>query len=294
MIVYRENWNGRITVTLFSYFTISELIHLSGVCRMFNEITGSRGLLMLYNGHRSQMHTIDRILPNTTNESFSRSQSDQSGHLGNNVTLLSEDNDYFPYKYEVIDRQGRFKSVNKRKRKSVADNFPRINVTKVPRMSQISPISINSSNADPDYDIIRDEVGYTKLVGPMFYQSICSNSSKYVTETAKFHYESEFNSSKGARSLNEDLFASGKFLGIRIKRGQIKTNFDERKPSNTHTQGFFKHTNFLPSPNNKLLDSVRSTNRATDHPIHENNTISKLDNGMYKKSKVNFNSQITF
>ena len=116
------------------------------------------------------------------------------------------------------------------------------------------------------------------------------NSSKYVTDTAKFNYESEFNSSKGARSLNEDLFASGKRLGIRIKRGQSKANgnFDERKPSNTHTQGFFKHANFLPSPNNKLLDSVKSTNRAPEHPINENHEILKLDHAKYKKSKVNF------
>lgn len=38
-------WDGRIMDTLFSYFSLQELLYLGRVCKIFYEITGSKVVL---------------------------------------------------------------------------------------------------------------------------------------------------------------------------------------------------------------------------------------------------------
>ena len=122
-------------------------MYISGVCRIFNEISGSLSVLSMFNNKNSWISTVDRIYPNTTQESFIQNQQQNNG---NNLTILSDgDDDDFNYKYEVKDK----KSTPKSKK-----SLPRI------RNNSISPVSINSSNLDNnDYDIIRDELGHASL-----------------------------------------------------------------------------------------------------------------------------------
>lgn len=80
-------------------------------------------------------------------------------------------------------------------------------VSKRLRINSVSPASVNSSVPDMDYDIIRDDVGRTKLVKKMFYNSLRSNSSKYVSEASKFKSPSDYNSSKGIASARDDIFS---------------------------------------------------------------------------------------
>ena len=122
-------------------------MYISGVCRIFNEISGSLSVLSMFNNKDSWISTVDRIYPNTTQESFIQNQQQNNG---NNLTILSDgDDDDFNYKYEVKDK----KSTPKSKK-----SLPRI------RNNSISPVSINSSNLDNnDYDIIRDELGHASL-----------------------------------------------------------------------------------------------------------------------------------
>lgn len=70
---------------------------------MFNEITGSRAILSKFNGKSSWISTIDRILPlnNTTQDSIMRDNTPNNAH---NVTLLSDNDDYLNYVYEVVDK----------------------------------------------------------------------------------------------------------------------------------------------------------------------------------------------
>jgi hypothetical protein len=152
---FREEWNGNITTTLFSYFSFSEMVKLSGVCRMFFEITGSKAVLSQFKKGNSTNETIDRVFP---------------------------EHERHHYHYVLVDRRERSTS-NRRA-------HPRI------RVNSISPVSINSSVIEGnDYDIIRDEVGYSKLIG-RYFNSIRSNSSKYVSEASKFKNPSDVNSSK--------------------------------------------------------------------------------------------------
>ena len=115
----------------------------------------------------------------------------------------------------------------------------------------------------------------------MFYQSNRSNSSKYVTDTANFRNDSEYNSSKGVKSLKDDMFSSSRQMSIKMQQ-----NLNSGTNSilvNTHTNGFFKNVNFFPSPNEKVLDSVKSTNRNQEPSGINHDNILQIDKVKIRK-----------
>lgn len=87
-------------------------------------------------------------------------------------------------------------------------------------------MSLNSSMREVQYDIIRDDIGYSKMEGKVFYNSIRStlqkhnsfssdnHSSKYVSEASKFRSYSELNSSKGLPSPREEIMFSGERVSV--------------------------------------------------------------------------------
>ena len=201
---------------------------------MFFEITGSRSVLANFTGKKSLIASIDYIYPDTTKDSINIVQN-QNNRTIDEVSVLSENDNYLPYKYVVKEKFRKQKSLD------------RI------RNSSVTPVSIESSANEIEYDIIRDDVGHTRLVGKVFYQSLRSNSSKYVSEASKFKSPSEFNSSKWVESARDEMF-SARFNNLAAFKLQEKeATFDG---INTLTDGFLKSQNFLFSPKNRELPSL--------------------------------------
>lgn len=236
LLRFREEWNGKITTTLFSYFSFQELVYLGGVWRIFNEITGSKAVLSFFNdGKREYEATIDHVLPDMTKDSIQQAGG-MSYRIASDVSLNSDQKDYLqlPYKFVVKEK-------NEEKKKKI--KFPKI------RVNSISPVSQNSSWNEVDYDIIKDDVGYGKLVGKIFFNSIRSNSSKYISEASNFKHPSELDSSRYLESGRDETL-SGRMNRLALVHPKGKAKFEF---SNTHTEGFLKHQNFLISPTQKQI-----------------------------------------
>lgn len=157
---------------------------------MFNEITGSLSILAKFSVKETKDSTIDEVLLSARKSNVSNSinfntkeyqnkhdisYEHQNMRLLNDSTIndpvnLSEDGNNLPYKYAIRERRKEIKNSNRAKI----------------RINSLSPISINSSAIENEYDIIRDDIGYSHLVGKIFYYSIRSNnSSKYVSDESK-------------------------------------------------------------------------------------------------------------
>jgi hypothetical protein len=151
---------------------------------MFNEITGSLSVLAKFSGRETKDSTIDEVLQSTPISKFQyqniQNKPDltrESKHFMmlndstiNDALVLSEDENNIPYQYTVQDKS----------RQRLMKNRTKI------RINSLSPISMHSSAIENEYDIIRDDIGYSHLVGKVFYYSIRSNnSSKYVSEESK-------------------------------------------------------------------------------------------------------------
>ena len=191
-------------------------------------------MLANFTGKKSLIASIDYVYPDTTKDSIYMLQNPNNKTI-DEVSVLSDNHNYLPYKYVVKDKF--------RKQKSLGPM----------RDSSVSPISIESSANDIEYDIIRDDVGHTRLVGKVFYQSLRSNSSKYVSEASKFKSPSDFNSSKCVESARDEMFSARFNNLVAFKLSEKEATFDG---VNTITDGFFKNQNFLFSPKNKDLPSL--------------------------------------
>lgn len=144
------------------------------------------------------------------------------------------------------------------------------------RINSLALMSPNSSIREAEYDIIRDGVGYTKLVGKVFYNSIRSNSSKYVSEASKFRNPSDYESSKGNGSVKGEML-SGRVRHLSIfNPEEHKQNYN---PVNTLTDGFFKHQNFLFSPSSREIISLNSTDKFNSNNLNfkvKGNSVERL------------------
>ncbi|CAI2373593.1 unnamed protein product [Moneuplotes crassus] len=238
LLRFRKEWNGTITTTIFSYFSFAELAILSGVCRTFLEITGSRAILpFCNNGQKAVEASIDLVLPDITKDDIVN-QSGQQGHrIRHNLTYNSDGNHHFPHLYITSEKKNLNKNLSKR---SI-------------RFNSATPISHNSSNQEPEYDIIKDEFGYIKLVGKMFNGTNRSGSSKNIQSDSQ--YQSEINSSQALGSGRDET------LSLRAQNFLVAPERNNLKLANTHTNGFMKNQHFLFSPSkdsNQGNNSVKS------------------------------------
>lgn len=217
---------------------------------MFFEITGSLSVLSNFSGNKSRISTIDHILPDITKDSINANDIRRPEH---NLSVNSDHENYLPYKFVAKGQSDRNKSIAHRKKL---------------RVNSITPVSVNSSViGEPEYDIIRDDIGYTKLVGKMFCNSIRSNSSKYVSEVSKFRSPSDYESSKCLGSHKDELLSGRTLPPITLFKGTPKNH--KINPVNTCTEGFFEHHNFMITPDYKQMGSVRSTQQINKAKIEQ-------------------------
>jgi hypothetical protein len=149
--------------------------------------------------------------------------------------------------------------------------------------------SLKSSLHEKEYDIIRDDIGYAKQVGKVFYSSIRSNSSnskpnsKYVSEASRFKNPSDYESSRGNVSIRGDLL-SGRVKHLSLFKLDEHKKDKNYNPVNTCTEGFFKNTAILLSPSNALAKSLNSTDR-----FKTNQFNIRIKDSAIKRLKINKN-----
>jgi hypothetical protein len=143
------------------------------------------------------------------------------------------------------------------------------------RLNSNSPASIASSMHEAEYDIIRDDIGYCKLVGKGFFNSIRSNSSKFKSP-------SEFNSSKDMFSNRDQMSQRANALNM-LRQSSDKLNVS---PAKTCT-GWFnnKKQNFMFAPE---VTSVKSTSIIKQLPEidHRKNKILQRNNSKQNRSRI--------
>lgn len=172
------------------------------------------------------------------------------------------------YHYVLVDKRDR------------SSSNPRI------RVNSISPVSINSSVIEGnDYDIIRDDIGYSKLIGRYFNSIRSNNSSKYVSEASKFKSPSDVNSSKDLYSWKEGIMSARNNLLAIIKQN---SESHEANPAKTWTDGFLKSQNFIFAPPQIEIPSVKSSKHILKFPtegrdLKKHKSKNKLK--VYKKGK---------
>ena len=93
-------------------------------------------------------------------------------------------------------------------------------------------------------------------------------------------HQSDQGSSKNVGSLKDDILS-----GRAIFKIQVTSIGKEVNPVNTLTEGFFKNQNFIFSPSNKEIASVRSTKEFNQN-INNNARIYNIEGGPKKTKRL--------